>query len=563
MFPIELGLVVALAVVGQPSTRDLDEAKVRTQTRALLQSMCDDRCDVVDVQIKKRRQAPVGGVEPGFDDAPRLERVPSEVALTLLFDAKIEKAHRQFIADRVKQRIGELGVPVLVTQNVRPFPEPLPFPEAATAPPIPPTPPQPVIVNPPPPPPAPVAAPKADLAETFWLEMIKFLPVLLMFLLLGWLLFRLLRRMENLSYARPYEDEPDSGVTVTPEVIEEVRSNPRMIASPLPPPLSDDLVEDLRSYRGSTRRIFRRLLVQGDHDTVARSVALLGDFVVQDLSHDPDIRRALGAAGARTSEILRSPITDEEREDLLRTVQAELVADRVANRAEDVRDEFERLLGWGPETFAALLSRLDDRLEVVMLRHAPGHLTESYLRGLSPSTRAAVVRKLLEEPSAEPSEIEVLAAAIETQEQAALVGGYEADHIVDLLDSLPADEQETVVSELESTRPEFVRRNLGQLPVESALLRVPDEALAAAWAKVPFEDWLAYLRVAPAQIRERAMNVCPARIRDALSEELTLRVAGDPVAGTRARRKIIQAALGAVPAGMALDAPKQVPASTT
>lgn len=560
MFSTELW--IAALLVAQVSNVTVDE--VRTQTRVLLQSMCDDRCDVVDVQIKKQRRAPVGGVEPGFDDAPRLAPVPSEVALTLLFDAKIEKAHRQFISDRVKQRIGEMGLPVLVTENVRPFPEPLPFPEAPQANlPPPPPPSAPVIIQPPPPAapaPAPVA-PKADLSETFWLEMIRFLPVLLMFLLLGWFLMRVLKRMENLTFARSYDDEPEQNLTVTPEVIEERRSG-GPLASPLPPPRSDELVEDLRSFRGSTRRIFRRLLVQGDHDTVARSVALLGDFVVQDLSHDPGVKKALAAAGARTSEILRSPITDEEREDLLRTVQAELVADRVANRAEDVRAEFEQLLGWGPEAFAALLSRLDERLEIIMLRHAPGHLTESYLRGMSPSTRASMVRKLLEAPAAEPSEIEVLAAAIETQAQAALVGGYEADHIVDLLDSLPASEQESVVNDLETTRPDYVRRNLGQLPVESALLRVPDEALSAAWAKVPFEDWLAYLRVAPEDIRVRALHACPARLRESVTEELTLRVAGDPVAGTRARRKIIQAALGAVPAGMLSAGPKQVPAKT-
>lgn len=558
--------IVALLAVAQPTDLSVDE--VRTQTRLLLESMCRDRCDVVDVRIKKRRLAPPGGVEPGFDDAPRARQVPSEIALTLLFDSKLDQQYRKFVSDRVKQRISEMGLPVLVTENVRPFPAPPPFEESRVDPPPPAMPPPapPVIVQPPAPAaPAPVPpAPKVDLQETFWLEMIKFLPIFMMFLLLGFIVLRVLKRMENLATGRAYDDEPvDHGLTVTPELIEESPSAPMgamTTASPLPPPTTDELAEDLQQYRGSTRRIFRRLLVRGDHDTVARSVALLGDFVVRDLSHDPDLRRALATAGARTSEILRSPITDEEREELLRIVQAELVADRVANRAEDVRAEFERLLGWGPEAFAALLSRLDDRLVVVMLRHAPGHLTESYLRGLSPDHRAALVRRLLEEPAAEPSEIEILADAIDKQAQAALVGGYEADHIVDLLDSLPAPEQETVVTNLETTRPDFVRRNLGQLPVESALLRVPDEALAAAWAKVPFEDWLAYLRVAPPDIRARAMHVCPSRLRESLTEELSLRVAGDPVAGTKARRKIVEAALAAVPAGMLEDAPKQMAA---
>ncbi|MCA9552846.1 MAG: hypothetical protein KC933_22620, partial [Myxococcales bacterium] len=264
------------------------------------------------------------------------------------------------------------------------------------------------------------------------------------------------------------------------------------------------------------------------------------------LAHDPDVRRQLAAAGQRTAEILRAPITDEEEQDLLRTVQAELVADRVAHRAEDVRRELEPLLGWGPEAFAALFDRLDDRLQVVLLRHAPGHLTESFLKGLLPDDRAAMVRKVLDAPPATPDELATLAEIIDAQGQAALVGGYEADHIVDLLDALPAPEQDTEVTTLESTRPEFVRRNLGALPVESALLRVPEHALEAAWATVSVEDWIAYLRAAPDTIQTRALAACPARLLDVVQEELSMRVAADPGRAAQARRRIVQAALRSV-----------------
>jgi hypothetical protein len=205
-----------------------------------------------------------------------------------------------------------------------------------------------------------------------------------------------------------------------------------------------------------------------------------------------------------------------------------------------------------------------NRLRLVLLRHAPVHLTESYLRGMSPNDRAKLVRQVLEAPAAEPEEIEALADAIESQAQAALVGGYEADHIVDLLDSLPADEQDALVSDLETTRPDYVRRNLGQLPVESSLLRVPDQALGAAWVMVPVEDWIAYLRVAPEAIRIRAIETCPARLRDGVESELSLRVAADPDRATRARRRIIQSALQAAPNGASVIQPmKQVPAKSS
>lgn len=542
-------LALALSLAAAPPTVD----EVRRSARNLLTSMCGDRCDVVDVRITQRPVAPPGGLEPGFDEAPAARLEPSKVELTLLFDSKLDAAYRKFASDRVRQRISELGLPVDVTTTARPFPEPPPL--AAAEPAAPPPSPAPIIVQSPPPaspapePPPPAAPAKADLQEAFWLKLIEALPLLLGLGLLAWLVLRVLRRMENLAYAAPVRayDEPDPGLTVTPELIEDAPSHPARVASPLPPPSKDALAGDLSRHRGSTRRVFRRLLVAGDHDTVARAVALLGDFVVQDLAHDPELRRQLAAAGARTAEILRAPITDEEERDLLRTVQAELVADRVAHRAEDVRRELEPLLGWGPEAFAALMDRLDSRLQMVLLRHAPTHLTESYLRGVDDDRRAKMVKELLAAPSAEPEELAELADLIEREGQAAIVGGYEADHIVDLLDSLPAGEQDTLVSDLEVTRPAFVRRNLGGLPVESALLRVSEAALAAAWTKVPVDAWVAYLRVAPPEIRRRALAACPPRLLEGVEEELSLRVAADPAVAARARRRIVEAALESAP----------------
>jgi hypothetical protein len=553
----DLGLCSLLLLLGQapaPTTGSPAPTveEIRTAARIMLESMCREQCDVIDVRIKTKRATPIGSVTPGFDDAPQARVVPGEVDLTLLFDSKLNPEYRKFVSERIKQRMGEFGLPVLVTDQVRAFPPPPKLPEEPPPQAQPPQPPQPLIiqqpVQPQPPPPAPAAP--VDLKEAFWLKLIEALPILLIFGLLSWLVLRVLKKMEDLAnreIAPPLEQPEQHSLTLTPEVIEEGTRTPEKATMSLPPPSPERLTADLRLHRGSTRRIFRRLLVRGEHDTVARAVALLGDFVVEDLSHDPALRQSLLAAGNRTSDILRAPMTDDESEDVLRILQAELVADRVAHRADDVRKEFEVLLGWGPEAFAALISRLDDRLMLLLLRHAPTHLSESYLAGLAPDLRAEMVRKLLAAPSAEPEEIELLGEAIEAQKHAAIVGGYEADHIVDLLDSLPAPEQELVVSDLESTRPDFVRRNLGQLPVESALVRVPEHALSAAWAIVPFEDWIAYLRVAPEAIKQRAVAACPQRLRDGLVEELRLRVAPDLDRATLARRKIVRAALNAAP----------------
>jgi flagellar motor switch protein FliG len=550
-------LVAFLTAQPTPATPVPTVDEVRTTAREMLQTMCGTACDVIDVKVKTKRAAPVGQPLPGFDDEPAARFVPSEIDLRVLFDAKLNAQYRKFVVDRLKHRIGELGLPVLVTEEVRPFPEPPPLPveqplpqpqqqQPQYQPPI-------IIQQPPQEPPKPLPEPaKVDLWETFILKLLEALPLLLLFGLLAWLILRVLKRMEEIQTKPPQalEKIEEEEQVLTPEIIEETTRGPNPLnGSRLPPPTVERLTGDLRNHRGSTRRIFRRLLTRGDHDSVARAVALLGDFVVKDLSQDPASRQALAAAGARTAEILRSPITDEESEELLRSIQAELVADRVAHRASDVRKDLETLLEWGPEAFAAMMSRVDDRLALLLLRHAPTHLSESYLSGLAPHDRAEMVRSLLSSPPAEPEEIEQLAEAIESNKDAAVVGGYEADHIVDLLDSLPAGEQEIVVSDLETTRPDFVRRNLGQLPVESALLRVPEHALASAWATVPFEEWITYLRVAPDAIKTRAISVSPARLRDGLVEELALRVTADPDRATEARRKIVRAALTASPRG--------------
>lgn len=544
MWPTELA--VLSLVLGQATIPT--EAEVRAEARRALEPLCRGRCDVIGVEIRTRAAEPRGVVAPGFEDLPAGPRAVSEIRLTVLFDQNLGAAFRSFATERLEERIGELGGPVRVTPKVRPFPvpaEPLEPPRA---------PPPPALA---PPPPAEDGRAREGLREAngrghedlrdAWVDLavlraVEMLPILLLFGLLAWLVLRLLRRMEDLVFDLRAPQELPSR-PVTSEGVE-VAGAP--LARPLPPPTIEELGEALQRHRSSTRRVFRRLLLSGEHDAVARAVALLGDGVVRDLAHDPEVRVALGDAGRRTAEILRGPMTDEERDELLRLIQAELVADRVAHRAEDVRPELEPLLGWSPETFVRFVEDLEDRrLAQVVLRHAPSHLMEAYLRGLEDTDRAELVRDLLESPPGTPEEIDALADRVEARSVAAEVGGWESDHVVDLLDALPADAQDRLVARLELARPDFVRRNAGRLPLESALLRVPDAALAAAWAKVPLDAWISYLRVAPGAVRARALEACPPRLEPAVKEELSLRVGVDADTARAVRKQIVRAALAA------------------
>lgn len=519
------------------------EAELRAEARRALEPLCRGRCDVIDVDLKTRPARLQARVEPGFDTRPAPTRLEvEEVRLTVLFDRALGESFRAFAISRLEARVGEIASPVRVTPQVRPFPvpaEPLVSPPPETAPA---SPAAPIVIQTPSPPPqaSRLPSPPADWSELAMRRALEVTPFLLLFALLAWLVLRVLRRLEDLAFDLRAESAAASSGSALP--LPEVSATRQR----LPPPTVEDVERHLSAHRSSARRVFRRLLLAGEHEVVARAVALLGEGVVKDLAHDPEVRPALRAAGARTAEVLRGPMTDEERDEMLRRVQADMVADRVAYRADDVRPELEPLLGWSPEAFVGFVSELDDhRLTHVLLRHAPGHLVEGFLLGLDPELRTELVRDVVEAPPAHPDEVAALAARVREEADSAEVGGWEADHLVDLLDALPTSAQDELLDRLERDRPDFVRRNAKSLPLESALLKVPLEALEEAWAVVSLASWVAYLRSAPADIRERLLESCPPRARPAVEDELSLRVTADLVDARMARKEVVRTALAA------------------
>lgn len=558
MWGAELLMLLSAAV---PS-----EEAVRARARAALEPLCRGRCDVVEVDIRTR-PARRGAVAPGFEEGVSTLEV-AEVRLTVLFDRALPADLRRFAQERLQARVGELARPVRVVPKVRAFPrpaEPLDAPPVESAPSVPaPASPQPapIVIQPPA-----VSSPPEPVV-TWWdrigLRVLEVVPLFLLFGLLAWVVLRVLRRMEDLVFDLRAPPSPPPPPTLVPEVVE---TSGAVVgpAQDLPPPTVEELADALARHRASTRRVFRKLLLSGQHDTVARAVALLGDGVVRDLSHDPSVKPHLLEASVRTAEVLRAPMTDEDRDDLLRRVRAEWVADRVAHRSEDVRGELEPLLGWSPEAFARFTQDLDDtRALHVLLRHAPGHLTEAFLRGLDGEARTELIRDVMGALPATPDELADMQRRIRDGADAAEVGGWEADHLVELLDALPAEAQDGLLEQLEQDRPDFVRRNAGRLPVESALLRVPESALEVAWSDVPVDVWIAYLRSAPADIAARALEVCPARARAAVRDELSLRVTVDLDEARHARKRILRSALsaaGRAPAAPALELPAKLEAS--
>ncbi len=511
------------------------EAEVRAQARGVLEPLCRGRCDVVEVEIKTRPAEPRGAAAPGFEDLPEARLALSEIQLTVLFDQRLDARFRQFASERLTERVGELGRPVKVSPKIRLFPDP-PDPLESPPPPPPPPEPEPLESPPPPPPPEPEAPPSPDYGDLALRRVLEVAPLFLLFGLLAWLVLRVLRRLEDLVF--------DLRAPVPAPAAPASPPQPKAPEPVLPPPTMAAVKEGFQAHRASARRVVRRLLLAGEHETVARAVAVLGEQLVQDLGRDPELRPALLDTGRRAAEQLRTPITEAERDELLRVLEAELLADRIAHGGDDGPTELAPMLGFGPEAFASFVAGLDDRrLALLALRHGPAHLTEAFLRGLDDGQRAALVAEAVEAPAGTPEELRTLAEEVHRHGAAAELSGFEADHLIELLDSLPADAQDRLLDRLEAVRPEFVRRSAGRLPVESSLRRVPLSALSAAWNEVPLEAWIAYLRVAPADIRARAFDACPNRLRPAVQEELDLRVPADPDAARAARRRVVAAAV--------------------
>ena len=538
-------LTASPARAATPTVEDL-----RAEARSLLQTVCGWQCDVVDIRIKPKALAPVGAVAPGFDDTPAARSAPGSVDVTLLLDAALAPSLRAFVTERVRTRLGELGLPVTVTERVVAFPprpsvSPNDPPPAATPPPAP-APPTIVI------PPAPAAAPaplpppepKTPALERLVDRLIEALPLLLLGLLLAWTVLRVLSRYEAMLSAPP---EP------APEAV------PAPAPPPSPPvtraPPDAHAIEALLiARRGGARRVFSRLLAAGEDEVVAHAVARFGPAFLVDVAADPTHTPALARAARRAAEVLGGETTEEAQHAALRVLEAELVADRVAYPVEPVPAPLEAVLALGPEAHAALVDALSGRARLLLLKHGPAELTRTYVAGRAAGARATLAREIVVTAPATAAELTALGEAIAGLLPSAALAAGESERLAELVDLLPAAEQEALVGALSQARPDLLRHSGGRLPVESALASVPEAALARAFDAVPLATWATYLRAAPDSIRSRALAAVPRRLAEALAEELALRVTADARTVALARRAVIRAALKAAQ-GLASGSP--------
>lgn len=533
------------ALAATPTVEEL-----RAEARSLLQTVCGWQCDVVDIRIKPKALAPVGAVAPGFDDTPAARSAPGSVDVTLLLDAALAPSLRAFVTERVRTRLAELGLPVTVTERVVAFP---PRPSVSPSDPPPtapaqPSPAPPTIVFPPAPSatPAPLPAPepKPPALERLIDRLIEALPLLLLGLLLAWTVLRVLSRYEAMLSAPP-ELAPEQPAAPPP---------PPPPPAPRAPPDARAIEALLLARRGGARRVFSRLLAAGEDEVVAHAVARFGPACLADVAADPAHTPALARAARRAAEVLQGEASEEALHAALRVLDAELVADRIAYPVEPVPAPLEPVLALGPEAHAALVDALSGRARLLLLKHGPADLTSAYVAGRAGSARAALAREIVVTQPADVAELAALGEAVAARLPSAALAAGEGERLAELVDLLPAAEQEALVGALTQARPELLRHSGGRLPVESALVSLPEAALARAFDAVPLATWATYLRVAPDVIRSRALAAVPRRLSEALTEELALRVTADARTVALARRAVIRASLEAAQ-GLASAAP--------
>lgn len=534
MFLPLLGLSTRAEALPPPTAAD-----VRTEARALLQSICGWQCDVTEVLIKNKPAAAPTGTLPGFDETPAERQIPGSVEIGLLLDQKLTPAFRSFVTERLRSRIGEWGLPVTITPKVTPFPDrptppleereriepraPEPTPSASPPPPSP----QPIIIQRD----APAPAPPLDARDHLFGRLIDAIPLLLLGLLLAFTVLAIMRRYESFLSAAPPE-----------EVAGKAEAKPAA-EDKEPPPSREALLAALEARRAGTRRIFAELVGRGEHALVARAVRILGEGVLRDLGRDPAHRAALLEIGRKTQEILEAKGGAEANEDALRRIYAALTADRIAHPVEPLPPALEPLLGLGPNAFAALVERQEGRPRALLLKYGPAHLVTTYFEGLLPGERGKAALEIAATRPGEQEEMQALAAEIAVALPAVELAELEVERLSALLERLPAEEQDKMLESLGRTRPELLRRNAQDLPVESLLLAADPQAISLAFAELPIEDWAAYLRSAPEPIRKRVEEACPARSRPALSEELSLRVQVPTDRAMEARRRVLRTVL--------------------
>jgi len=202
----------------------------------------------------------------------------------------------------------------------------------------------------------------------------------------------------------------------------------------------------------------------------------------------------------------------------MRELEGRLLAARMSCPPESAETAFGFLEGVRADQFVAAAEALSPGTREAGLRFAPPRLRTAYVAGLEAAARSNLLLSWARQSDLTPAY--VAAAAEEWRGALAQSGvGVSAGQraLATVLDALPRSEQDAIVERL---RREGHARLAETAVVESDLLTVPAEVLAAAVTRVPQQQLLGYLGRAEGDVRGRLLSQLPPRMAEDLRTEL-------------------------------------------
>jgi len=511
--------------------RQAIESQARRTVDSLFQRLCPGRCQLVELQAEMKSPETVGGVEPGFGSGSNasFDIEAKSLNLTVLIDSKLPSNFQQNIPRMLEYQLGDLAPKIEVRRETLSFPEPQNRPS-------PPSQDRQRRPRPRPKPKMPQAQPERrekpkedeepakeepDKKETdrreaasarAWFGMVLeevapwLGPILLVVVLLA-LMFPLLRRLGDLLDRR--------AMGVAPTGAGQGADGPR--------PDVEALRARLTESRAVKNRVLRRWLEE-DVESVAGLVRLLGPGILDDLKTDESLQTRL----EEVSEIVarnREPMDDDEIEWIVNAARARISAAQLMHERQGLESDWDFLEGISVATLQRILRACGTEEQVHVIGQLPSSLRSSYLESLDGDQRKQL---FMAAGTSELSKQQSRALAARLRKRADEYGhvGAEAEGqaalVVDMLESLPLDEQEETLRDLEQTRPEVAEAVMSEVLLASAAVHVPGELLAGAVHRTPVDELANFLRRSGDEIRRRILEVAPEKKREDLQTELAL-----------------------------------------
>jgi len=509
------------------------EAQAKQTVTSLFRRLCPGRCELVDLEASMGSPETVGSVEPGFGSGAgnAFDVKPESVDMTVLLDSKLPANFRQNLPRMIEYQLNNVAPEVNVRPETMDFPtpqnRPVPPTDEADS-----TPRQPPRMPPRRPRPEPTDDTEEDESEEaddpkqqatktkqaepepemtwgeFLRELAPWIGPTLMMAVLFLLALPLLRRLSDVTEqtaARLPDDDSAGRGDGGPDV--------------------DMLRQDLTRSRSIKNRVLRRWLAE-DPEGVAQLVRLVGPGILDDLKTDDALDDEIEEVSERIAQ-QRSEMSDDEIERVANEARARLDSARVVHSEQGLAADWEFLEGLSVSVLRRVLQTCDTRETLHVIGHLPASLRASYLDSLDRGQRRELFMAGSERDMSREESIELAGRLRRKAEEFAHVGreaGGQAELIVEMLESLDANEQRNALSELQQGRPNVAEAVLDRVCLEATCLQLPGNVMADAMYRTPVDTLATFLRGTEPEIRERFLEVAPGDKRQDLQTELSLDV---------------------------------------